>query len=318
MSGRIVFMGTPDFAVASLTALHESDHEVLGVVTAPDRPAGRGQKIRISPVKQFALENEIKVLQPEKLKDPDFLNSLADLKADIFVVVAFRMLPEIVWKMPKLGTFNLHASLLPQYRGAAPLNWVLINGESETGVTSFMIDEKIDTGKIILQEKIPVSENTNAGQLHDSLMLLGAELVVKTADLLTEGGRNFIPQSELIPEQELKPAPKIFKNDCKINWDLDNIRIHNLVRGLSPYPGAWTILENSSQESFSAKILKSEKVGSSTHKPPGSVEVLNGDLIIHCGSGALKILSLQPEGKRLMDSDEFLRGYRNKLTRALW
>ena len=310
-------MGTPDFAVASLRALHRSEHEVVGIVTAPDRPAGRGQKIRISPVKKFALENGIEVLQPEKLRNPDFISSLEQLNADIFVVVAFRMLPEIVWRMPRLGTFNLHASLLPQYRGAAPLNWALINGEKESGVTTFLIDDKIDTGKIILREKMDIPDDFTAGDLHDELMLRGAELVLQTVDMLVTEDVKFIPQPELIkPGEKLLAAPKLYKDDCRIDWARNSELVHNLVRGLSPYPGAWTILQNSDGERFSVKILKTQKERHETAKPAGTVVIQRDELFVHCKTGVLKILLIQPEGKKQMDTEVLLRGYRKGITSA--
>jgi methionyl-tRNA formyltransferase len=237
---RIVFMGTPEFAVESLKILVEGGYNVVGVVTMPDKPAGRGYKVQFSPVKQYALENNLLLLQPEKLKDENFLENLQSLKADLQIVVAFRMLPEIVWNMPPLGTFNLHASLLPQYRGAAPINWAIINGEKETGVTTFFLTHEIDTGKIILQEKIPILPSDNAGTLHDKLMMLGASAVKKTVDLIISDAVQPIDQSELLKNTiELRSAPKIFRENCEIDVSWDVERAHNFVRGLSPYPGAW-------------------------------------------------------------------------------
>ncbi|HCO66918.1 MAG TPA: methionyl-tRNA formyltransferase, partial [Dysgonomonas sp.] len=234
---RIVFMGTPDFAVASLKNLVDNNYTIAGVITMPDKPAGRGHKLQYSAVKQYALDNNLPLLQPEKLKDESFLESLKSWKADLQIVVAFRMLPEVVWNMPRFGTFNLHASLLPQYRGAAPINWAIINGEKETGVTTFFLTHEIDTGKIILQKKVPIMEEDNAGIIHDKLMNIGAGLVCKTVDLLLENKIDGIPQDNLISdENELKPAPKIFKETCKIDWNKSSASIHNLIRGLSPHP----------------------------------------------------------------------------------
>jgi methionyl-tRNA formyltransferase len=237
---RIVFMGTPTFAVESLKALVENGYNVVGVITTPDKPAGRGYRMQASEVKKYALEHDLLLLQPEKLKNEVFLNELKQLKADLQIVVAFRMLPEVVWNMPRLGTFNLHASLLPQYRGAAPINWAIINGEKETGVTTFFLSHEIDTGKIIFREKMPINDDDNAGTLHDKLMKLGAELVLKTVDAVLENSIDTIPQSELISDETiLKPAPKIFKETCRINWEDTAENIYNLIRGLSPTPTAW-------------------------------------------------------------------------------
>ena len=239
---RIIFMGTPDFAVATLKALVEEGKNIVGVITAPDKPAGRGRKIQESAVKKYAHENRLNVLQPEKLKNPEFVTELKALKADLQVVVAFRMLPEIVWNMPELGTFNLHGSLLPQYRGAAPLNWAVINGETKTGVTTFLLDQKIDTGKIIFKKEIDIWENDTVGTIHDSLMEIGAKLVVETVDALGNGNYKTIAQSEIMDEADIKHAPKIFKEDCKIDWANDVESVRNLIRGLSPYPAAWSNL----------------------------------------------------------------------------
>ena len=234
---RIVFMGTPDFAVASLKALVVGGYDIVGVVTAPDKPAGRGKKLAQSAVKKYSLENNLKILQPIKFKNPDFLKELEALKADLQVVVAFRMLPALVWDMPRLGTFNLHGSLLPQYRGAAPLNWAIINGEAKTGVTTFLLDHEIDTGKILFREEIKIDENDTVGDIHDRLMEIGAGLVMKTVDALAAGNVKPIPQDKMVDE-EIKHAPKIFKEDCKIDWSKNLEIIRNLVRGLSPFPAA--------------------------------------------------------------------------------
>ena len=311
-------MGTPDFAVASLKALVEEGENVVAVVTSPDRPAGRGQKLRSSPVKTYALENELPVLQPVKFKEPDFLESLKALNADLFVVVAFRMLPEIVWKMPVIGTFNLHASLLPQYRGAAPINWAIINGEKESGLTTFLIDDKIDTGKIILQEKIAIHDDMTAGELHDILMDTGATLVVKTVKILSSGQPDLLNQSGLLEANlELKAAPKLFKEDCKINWLLDKNQVYNLIRGLSPYPGAWTIFLNEDNAQVAVKILRAE-ISQKELLQAGKISVFdNQELIVYAGNGAIKITHLQPAGKKPMTSLDFLRGYRKTLVQAI-
>ena len=237
---RIIFMGTPEFAVESLRNLVENNYDVVGVITMPDKPAGRGHKLQYSAVKEYALEKNLKILQPEKLKDEDFLAELSALKADIQVVVAFRMLPEVVWNMPRLGTFNLHGSLLPQYRGAAPINWAIINGDKQTGVTTFFLTHEIDTGKIILQEKIDILPTDNAGTVHDKLMVLGAELVRKTIDVVISNQVNPEEQdSQITSETILKPAPKIFKETCEISTQHSALEAHNFIRGLSPYPTAW-------------------------------------------------------------------------------
>ena len=243
---RILFMGTPEFAVESLKALVDNNYNVVAVITMPDKPAGRGYKLQASPVKQYALEKGLTVLQPEKLKDESFIAQLEDLRIDLQVVVAFRMLPEVVWSMPSKGTFNLHSSLLPQYRGAAPINWAIINGEKETGVTTFFLSHEIDTGDIIFREKTTISTTDNAETLHDRLMVMGAKLVLKTVDAVIDNSVTSIPQDELkAGELELKPAPKIFKDDCRVNWNKNREEIFNFIRGLSPYPAAWTELHRS-------------------------------------------------------------------------
>ncbi|MCK5821723.1 MAG: methionyl-tRNA formyltransferase [Bacteroidales bacterium] len=310
-------MGTPDFAVASLKKLIDNNHQVVGVVTAPDRPAGRGQKLRLSPVKLSALEFNIPVLQPEKLKNPDFLEDLKQLKADLFIVVAFRMLPEIVWNMPPLGTFNLHASLLPQYRGAAPINWALINGEKETGITTFFINEQIDTGKILLQKKIALEDNMTAGELHDILMEAGSTLLSKTANSIINQTITPTPQIISNSTQVIKAAPKIFKDDCRINWIQPASIVHNLIRGLSPYPAAWTRFFNQDNESFQAKVFRSEIHDLSTELEPGQLFITqDSELLAGTTTKNIKILSIQPEGKRKMDIKDFLRGFRGTLSKA--
>ncbi len=261
-SPRIVFMGTPEFAVESLKALVKQDYNVVGVVTAPDKPAGRGYKLQPSPVKRYALEQGLPLLQPEKLRDPGFLEELRGWKADLQVVVAFRMLPEVVWKLPPKGTFNLHSSLLPRYRGAAPINWAIINGESETGVTTFLLSHEIDTGHIIFQERTAIEETDTAGSLHDRLMAMGARLVLKTVDAITEGTAHPIPQSELVSDETVfTPAPKIFTEDCRIDWSRSVLEVYNHIRGLSPYPAAWTELyPGDEEEPLRVKIYACEIV----------------------------------------------------------
>ncbi|MCK4921234.1 MAG: methionyl-tRNA formyltransferase, partial [Bacteroidales bacterium] len=246
MKPRIIYMGTPEFAIPPLAALLDEGYDVVGVITAPDKPAGRGKKLKSPAVKIFAEENGLKVFQPEKLKDPEFIQSIKDLKPDIQVIVAFRMLPELVWSLPKSGTFNLHASLLPQYRGAAPINWAIINGEKATGLTTFFIDEKIDTGEVLLQKSVEIGENETAGELHNRMTKTGASLVLETVRAIIENNIQSRKQDTFIDEDsELKPAPKIFKEDCRIIWDQPAIKIHNLIRGLSPYPAAYCIMKKS-------------------------------------------------------------------------
>lgn len=303
-SRRIVFMGTPDFAVPSLKALHNNGFEIAGVVTAPDKPAGRGLKLSPSPVKIYAIENELLVLQPEKLRSKAFLEALSSLQADLFIVVAFRMLPEVVWSMPKLGTFNLHASLLPQYRGAAPINWAIINGETETGVTTFFIEKEIDTGKIIFQEKEPIYPEDTAGDLYTRLMERGAKLVVKTAQAIFAGN---YPQEEQRHLGELKAAPKLYRENGQIDWRQPTVKIHNLIRGLSPFPSAWTNLNG-----LNLKIYRSEirPLENGNDLEPGSIKS-DGKTYLYFKTvdGWLSVKELQLEGKRKMGIDEFLRGY---------
>ncbi|MCB0754343.1 MAG: methionyl-tRNA formyltransferase [Flavobacteriales bacterium] len=301
---RIVFMGTPDFAVASLRALLEADAKVVGVITAPDRPAGRGMKLQPSAVKTFALENDLKVLQPTNLKSEEFLSELRALEATLQIVVAFRMLPEVVWNMPTNGTFNLHASLLPQYRGAAPINWAIINGEKESGVTTFFLQHKIDTGDIILQERVPISDDMTAGELHDALMEVGSKLVVKTLQSIEGDNCPSTPQQT---SSELKEAPKIFKETCQIYWSRPIDEVYNLIRGLSPYPAAFTTVSNGS-ESLGLKIFRATKTTGIKTVDAGQILVKNDNLFISCGNGWLQILELQLAGKRRMKTDELLRG----------
>jgi len=302
---RIVFMGTPDFAVASLDAICKAGFQVVGVITAPDRPAGRGMKLTESAVKKYATENSLNILQPVKLKDPDFLHTLRALEADLQIVVAFRMLPEVVWNMPPMGTVNLHGSLLPQYRGAAPINWSIINGEKETGVTTFKLKQEIDTGDILLQEKFPVSDTDNFGDVHDRMKEIGAAVLVKTIRGLAEGSLKEIPQS-MVDSGTLKSAPKIFTDHCRIDWTKPVQEIHNLIRGLSPYPGAFT--------SFQGKMLKIYRSSIEYQVPAGEPGAFSSDgktfLKFACRDGYILVKELQLEGKKKMGTEDFLRGYK--------
>jgi len=311
---RIVFMGTPDFAVESLKALIENGYNVVGVVTTPDKPSGRGQKMHMSAVKQYTMSQNIPVLQPEKLKDPVFIDELKSLNADLQVVVAFRMLPEIVWGMPPMGTFNLHASLLPQYRGAAPLNWAVINGETESGVSTFLLKHEIDTGNILFQEKVPIGPDETVGDLHDKLMEVGAQLVMRTVDALAEGTAKGIAQDVLIARgAAVKPAPKIFKDDCRIDWSKPGTQIHNLIRGLSPYPASWTVFrENDGEKEIPIKIYRARFEKHDNVATPGAVIVPNRkELKIACQDGFVSITELQMAGKKRMNIADFLRGFQN-------
>jgi methionyl-tRNA formyltransferase len=309
---RIVFMGTPDFAVESLKALVENGYHVAGVITSPDKPAGRGRQLSESAVKQYAVQQNLKVLQPEKLKNPEFIAELESLKADLQIVVAFRMLPEIVWAMPPMGTFNLHGSLLPQYRGAAPLNWAVINGETETGVTTFLLSHEIDTGRIMFQEKIRIGENDTVGDIHDQLMVIGANLVLKTVDALANGNVEPIDQEHLIDHQDrIKHAPKIFKDDCRIDWTRDSESVRNLVRGLSPYPAAWTELEHPDKEEvLTAKIYAVTRENSSMPVAPGTLWTDGKKFLkIACPDGWLSVTDIQFSGKKRLKIEELLRGF---------
>ena len=305
---RLVFMGTPDFAVGILDALQESIHEVAAVVTVGDKAAGRGQKIKESAVKIYAQARNLKILQPEKLKDEYFLTQLKDLQADLFVVVAFRMLPEEVWKMPAFGTINLHASLLPNYRGAAPINWAIINGDKETGVTTFFIDEAIDSGKIIAQEKVKISNNTNAGELHNELMSVGAQLTLKTVDIISQKQHTVIDQNKF-ERKDFKTAPKIFKEDCEISWQETVENVHNKIRGLSPYPAAWTKLKNTKkQEILMVKLFASKTIENNGISLIGNLQEHSDGILFQCSNGFICITELQIEGKRRMTYKEFLVG----------
>ena len=298
---RIIFMGTPEFAVESLKVLVEQNFSIVAVITAPDRPKGRGQKLAFSPVKEYAVTQNIPVLQPANLKSPEFKEELKSYSANLQVVVAFRMLPEVVWSMPEYGTFNLHASLLPQYRGAAPINWAIMNGETETGVTTFFIQHEIDTGNIILQEKEPIHETDNVGMLYGRLMEKGAKLVLKTVEQIRDKTYELTKQDE---SGNLNHAPKLFKEDCEIDWSKSANEIYNFVRGLSPYPSAWTVLNG---KSF--KIFEVEKHQISMDGIPGDVQSSGKDeILVKTGDGVIKILELQLQGKKRMKSMEFLRG----------
>lgn len=302
---RIIFMGTPEFAVASLDALVQGGYNIVAVVTAPDKPAGRGMKTNESAVKKYAIEKGLKILQPEKLKNPVFIEELRVLKADLQIVVAFRMLPEIVWSMPPLGTINVHGSLLPQYRGAAPINWAIINGEKETGVTTFKLQQEIDTGNILLQEKIPIRADETAGELHDEMKIMGAKLLVQTIQQLIEGSLKEAPQN--IISSEIKHAPKIFTETCKIDWNKSTETIHNLIRGLSPFPGAFTFLNNKTFKIFKSRIEKAN------HQFNNGIFQTDNKTYLRftCSDGYIYVLDLQIESKRRMSIEEFLKG--NKL-----
>ncbi|MBL0176835.1 MAG: methionyl-tRNA formyltransferase [Ignavibacteria bacterium] len=297
----IVFMGTPDFAVPSLRKLLGSPHRVVAVVTAPDEARGRGQKVTPTPVKAAALDAGIPVLQPASLRDPAFIDALRALSADVFVVVAFRILPREVFTLPARGSFNLHASLLPKYRGAAPINWALINGETESGVTSFFLKEKVDTGTVILQERLAAPPDMTAGELHDALSMLGAEVVLRTVDAIADGTAVARDQDDALAT----PAPKIFRDTCAIDWSRSAPQLHNFIRGLSPFPGAWT-----RHGERVLKIYRTRVSDTGRPLPPGSVLAHGGSLIVHCGDGALDILELKQEGRKAMNAAEFLRGYR--------
>lgn len=301
---RIIFMGTPEFAVASLDALIAAGCDIVAVITAPDKPAGRGQVLSESAIKKYAITNHIKVLQPEKLKDPDFLAELQSLRADLQVVVAFRMLPEVVWNMPAKGTINLHASLLPQYRGAAPINWAVINGETESGVTTFFLQQQIDTGNILFTEKVAIPEDFTAGDLHDKLMNKGAGLLVKTVKAVESGKYNQQPQDHLTDGTELKHAPKIFKEDCKINWAQPVEQVYNHIRGLSPYPTAFTELNGKV-----LKVFSSTNETADIETAPGTYLTDNKTYLkFACTNGYVSVKDIQLEGKKRMSIEEFLRG----------
>lgn len=307
---RIVYMGTPDFAVESLRRLVEGGYHVVAVITMPDKPAGRGHKIQYSPVKEYALAQGLKLLQPEKLKDESFIEELRALQADLQIVVAFRMLPEVVWNMPRLGTFNLHASLLPQYRGAAPLNWAIINGDTETGITTFFLKHEIDTGEIIQQKRIPILPEDNVGTIHDKLMVMGADMVVETVDAIIAGTISPIDQESIATEEPLRPAPKIFKETCHINWNKPCNEIHNLVRGLSPYPAAWCEWVSPDGSRLGVKIFRTSPLPETGTSIPGSIRTDGKNFIeIACADGYVRIEELQLAGKRRMATADLLRGF---------
>lgn len=302
---RIVFMGTPDFAVGILDAIYNNNYEIVGVITAPDKPAGRGQKVSISAVKEYALAKKLHLLQPTNLKDADFLLELEQLQANLQVVVAFRMLPEVVWKMPKLGTFNLHASLLPDYRGAAPINWAIINGETQTGVTTFFIDDKIDTGAMILSKKTAIGSEETAGELHDRLIQLGSEAVIETLALIEINKATTTIQVE---NPNVKTAYKLNKDNCKIDWTQTGNTINNLIRGLSPYPAAWTYVKDGDQE-WNVKLYAATFEANLENKPIGAIYTTKKEIIIATKDGMLKVTQLQFPGKKKMLAHELLNGH---------
>ncbi len=303
---KIVFFGTPEFAVESLDALEKNEYNVVAVVTMPDKAAGRGHRLYQSDVKKYAEEKGLKVLQPEKLKDPGFLAELMALEADLFIVIAFRMLPKDVWQMPPLGTFNLHASLLPKYRGAAPINRAVMNGETETGVTTFFLKHEIDTGDMIMQRKIEILPTDNVGDVHDRLMHLGAGMVLETVEAIINGTLTTTPQ----PEGEFTPAPKIFKEDCRIDWNRTASEIHNLVRGLSPYPAAWTIITEESGRPLECKVFETSPTGMKcAGSAAGTIKTEGKRLMVASADEWIEIISLQPAGKKRMEGAAFLLGY---------
>lgn len=310
---RIVYMGTPEFAVESLKRLVEGGYNIVGVITMPDKPIGRhGSVLQASPVKQYAVSQGLKVLQPEKLKDEAFLEELRSLQADLQIVVAFRMLPEVVWAMPPMGTFNLHAALLPQYRGAAPINWAVINGDTETGITTFFLKHEIDTGDIIQQVRVPIADTDNVEIVYDKLMMLGGDLVLETVDAILAGTVKPIPQDELIQiETELRPAPKIFKETCRIDWNKSVKQIYDFVRGLSPYPAAWTELCTTEGKPQVLKIYETEKQFKEHNLPIGTIDSDEKTYFrIAVKDGFVNIRSLQLAGKKRMEVGDFLRGFR--------
>jgi methionyl-tRNA formyltransferase len=304
---KIVFMGTPDFAIPSLETLLKNHYDVAAVVTAPDKPRGRGQQVSFTPVKEFAVKHSLPVLQPVSLTEPSFISSLQELQPDLFVVVAFRILPKEIFLIPAKGAFNLHASLLPKYRGAAPINWAIINGEKESGVTTFFLQEAVDTGTIILQARVAIGETMTAGELHDVLADVGAEIVLQTVRLIELGKANPRSQDDTLAS----PAPKIFKDDCRIQWKKSSREIHNFIRGLSPYPTAWTMSQgNLRYDGKLLKIYRSQIAAQQHSMNAGEVLIDGSALYVGTGDGAVEILELQQEGKKRMSAAEFLRGYR--------
>ncbi len=313
---RIAYFGTPEFAASQLEAIIAAGYEVAVVVTMPDKPAGRGRKIQYSDVKKTALEHGLPLLQPEKLKDPDFLQQLASYQANLFIVVAFRMLPSVVWQMPELGTFNLHASLLPQYRGAAPINFAIINGETETGLTTFFLNEEIDKGAVIMREKVGIRPDETAGELHDELMLLGNKVVVETIRKIENGEASAQPQDELTENQQLKPAPKITKEFCDIDWSLDCKTVYNHIRGLSPYPAAHTRLISENGETVELKVFASEIETGKHDFPIGQVVTDNKKhLKVALKDGFIQLTQIQQSGKKALPIADFLRG---KVLDGIW
>lgn len=312
---KIVFFGTPDFAVASLDALHSAGVDIAAVVTMPDKPAGRGLKVIPSAVKRYAVDHGLPVLQPQKLKDPGFVEELRAIGADLFIVIAFRMLPEVVWSMPPLGTFNLHGSLLPRYRGAAPINRAIMNGDTVTGVTTFFLRHEIDTGDIIDRESIAIGPEDNAGDIHDRLMALGARLTLATVRRIEAGNLTATPQAD-IADMEPCPAPKIFTADCRIIWNTPAAAIHNHVRGLSPYPGAWTTLIAEGAEPLHVKVFATRPTDVPAASAPGTVHASAGRVMVDTATSQIEILTLQPQGKRRMTAAEYLRGIRTPLLRV--
>ena len=308
---RIVYMGTPEFAVEPLRLLVERGYNVVAVVTMPDKPAGRGHKIQFSPVKQYALSCGLPLLQPERLKDETFVETLRGYKADLQIVVAFRMLPQVVWDMPPMGTFNLHASLLPQYRGAAPINWAIINGDHETGITTFFLSHEIDTGRIIQRRSIPVADTDNVGIIHDKLMVMGAEMVCETVDNIIAGTVTAVPQEELMTDEPLRPAPKIFKETCHLDWTSTVERLYNLVRGLSPYPAAWCEFVSPEGDAIGVKIFEASRRLQKHGFLPGTIRTDGCKIIdVACADGFLRLDSLQLVGKKRLSAEELLRGFR--------
>jgi len=301
---RIVFMGTPEFAVGILDTIIKNHYEVVGVITAADKPAGRGQKLKYSAVKEYALDNNLKLLQPTNLKDETFLAELQSLNANLQVVVAFRMLPEVVWRMPKLGTFNLHASLLPNYRGAAPINWAIINGESKTGVTTFFIDDKIDTGAIILSKETMIGSEESAGELHDRLMTIGSEAVIATLALIENGT---VTTTIQVDNADIKTAYKLNKDNCKVDWHKSAAEIHNLIRGLSPYPAAWCFFKDNGEE-WNVKLYEAKVISESHALPVGQLITTKKEMKVVVKDGFIQILSLQLPGKKKMAAHELLNG----------
>ncbi|MEE1337877.1 MAG: methionyl-tRNA formyltransferase [Muribaculaceae bacterium] len=308
---KIVFFGTPDFAVESLDRLVSGGYNIVGVVTMPDKAAGRGHKMFQSPVKEYALAHNLKLMQPANLKDPEFVEELRSLNADLQIVIAFRMMPEVVWNMPPLGTFNLHASLLPKYRGAAPINWAVMNGDKETGVTTFFLKHEIDTGDIIQQEKIEIAETDNVGVVHDRLMTLGAGMVVETVDAIIAGTVKPIPQEDLLnKDEEPTPAPKIFKETCEIDFKRTAREVYNHIRGLSPYPAAWTTIKDANGTEFALKIYETELPSEIVVGEPGAVVATKDTLTFACADGSIEVKSIQLAGKKRMTTAEFLRGFK--------